>query len=112
MKTVRMHIEENDPALQQTGRIDPARVAATTDEEIAEQQAADEAEAMQDAARYVCRVRQRLGLSQIEFAEHIDVSVQTIRDWEQGNNCPTGAAKTLLKVLDKVPEIALPVLHE
>jgi putative transcriptional regulator len=32
-------------------------------------------------------------------------------DWEQGKRCPTGAAKSLLTVLDKAPEAALAALH-
>jgi len=38
-------------------------------------------------------------------------SLDTIRNWEQGKRCPTGAAKALLKVLDKTPEAALAALH-
>ena len=57
------------------------------------------------------RVRRRLGFSQAEFALRIDVSLDTIRNWEQGKRCPTGAAKSLLKVLDKAPEAALAALH-
>ena len=57
------------------------------------------------------RVRRRLGFSQAEFALRIDVSPDTIRNWEQGKRCPTGAAKSLLKVLDKAPEAALAALH-
>jgi len=69
--------------------------------------AEDEAQAMQDAAKYARRVRRRLGLSQAEFSKCIDVSIDTIRNWEQGKRSPTGAAKALLKVLDKAPEAAL-----
>jgi putative transcriptional regulator len=65
---------------------------------------------MQDAARFARRVRRRLGLSQAEFSRRIDVPIDTIRDWEQGKRCPTGAAKALLKVLDKAPESALAAL--
>ena len=50
-------------------------------------------------------------LSKAEFATRIDVSLETIRNWEQGKRCPTGAAKALLKVLDKAPEAALSALH-
>lgn len=32
------------------------------------------------------------------------------RNWEQGKRSPTGAAKALLKVLDKAPEAALAAL--
>lgn len=110
MKTVRVIIDPAVPASLAIGRIDTARVDATTEEEIATQQAADEAEAMQDAAKFARRVRKRLGLSQAEFSQRIDVPLDTIRNWEQGKRCPTGAAKALLKVLDKAPEAALAAL--
>lgn len=67
-------------------------------------------EALQDAARFTRRVRKRLGLTQLEFSERIDVSLDTIRNWEQGKRRPAGAAKALLKVLDKAPETALRIL--
>lgn len=92
MKTVRVTIDPAVPASLAKGRIDPARVAATTETDIAFQQAADKAEAMQDAARFARRVRKRLGLSQAEFSECINVSLETIRNWEQGKRSPTGAA--------------------
>jgi putative transcriptional regulator len=110
MKTVRVKIDPKAPATMAIGRIDAVRVDATSEEEIAAQQAADEAEAMQDAARFARRVRRRLGLSQADFSRRIEVSIDTIRNWEQGKRSPTGAAKALLKVLDKAPEAALAAL--
>ena len=80
---------------------------ATAEEAIAAQIASDEAQAMQDAAKFARRVRKRLGLSQLEFSTRIDVSLETIRNWEQGKRSPTGAAKALLRILDKAPEAAL-----
>ncbi len=111
MKTVRVKIDPASPESLATGRIDAARVDATTEADLARQAASDEADAMQDAARFARRVRKRLGLSQAEFSERIDVPVETIRNWEQGKRSPTGAAKALLKVLDKAPEAALAALH-
>ena len=111
MKTVRMTINPGDPASLVAGRIDAAHVEATTEEDIAAHQAADEAGAVQDAAKFARRVRKRLGLSQLEFSRRIEVSLETIRNWEQGKRCPTGAAKALLKVLDRAPEAALAALH-
>ena len=110
MKTVRVKIDPAVPVSLAVGRIDPARVDATTEEDIAAHQAVDEAKAMQDTAKFARRVRKRLGLSQTEFSQRIDVSLETIRNWEQGKRCPTGAAKALLKVLDKAPEAALAAL--
>lgn len=108
MKTVRMTIDPAHPA--GVGRIDPARVDATTEADIAGQIADDETEALLDAAKFARRVRKRLGLSQSEFSQRIDVSLDTIRNWEQGKRSPTGAAKALLKILDKAPEAALAAL--
>lgn len=56
-------------------------------------------------------MRQRLGLSQAEFAQRIDVSLETIRNWEQGKRSPTGAAKALLRLLDNAPQLALRALR-
>lgn len=111
MKTVRMKIELNNPNANSVGRIDSERVDATTEVVITQHQAEDDANAMLDAAKFARRVRRRLGFSQVEFAERIDVSLDTIRNWEQGKRSPTGAAKALLKVLDKAPEAALAALH-
>jgi len=105
-----MTIDPAVPATLLMGRIDPARVDATNEKAITAQQAADEYEAMQDAAKFARRVRKRLGLSQRAFSERIDVPIETIRNWEQGKRSPTGAAKALLKVLDRSPEVALAAL--
>jgi len=110
MKTVRMKIDIQQPA-KGVGRIDARRVDATTEADIAKHKEADDSAAMLDAAKFARRVRRRLGFSQTEFAERIDVSLDTIRNWEQGKRSPTGAAKALLKVLDKAPEAALAALH-
>lgn len=111
MKTISVTIDPDRPESMAKGRIDADRVDTTTERDLALQQAADDAEAMLEAAKFACRVRRRLGLSQSEFAQRIGVSVETIRNWEQGKRCPTGAAKALLKVLDKAPEAALAALH-
>lgn len=99
------------PASLAQGRIDSARVDATSERDIASHQAADEAEARRDAGKFARRVRKRPGLSQAEFAERIQVSRETIRNWEQGKRSPTGAARALLQVLDKAPEAALAALN-
>jgi len=106
-----MTIDVRSPKAKPVGRIDARRVDATTQAEIARHKSADDADAMLDAAKFARRVRRRLGFSQAEFAQRIDVSLDTIRNWEQGKRCPTGAAKALLKVLDKAPEAALAALH-
>ncbi|MGB6067320.1 MAG: helix-turn-helix domain-containing protein [Desulfomonilaceae bacterium] len=110
MKTQRIKIDPTARTGIPSGRVDKHRLDETTEEDIALQQKADDAESMQDAARFARRVRKRLGLTQSEFSRRIDVPLNTIRNWEQGKRCPTGAAKALLKVLDKAPEVALSAL--
>jgi len=48
--------------------------------------------------------RNKLGLSQSEFALLLGVSLRTLQDWEQGRRVPSGAARTLLKVAIQHPE--------
>ncbi|MFZ5865567.1 MAG: helix-turn-helix domain-containing protein [Thermodesulfobacteriota bacterium] len=110
MKMRRVKVDPTDPAGFPKGRVDRRRLDATTEQEIARQQRADDAESMADAARFAWRVRKRLGLTQLEFSRRINVPLDTIRNWEQGKRSPTGAAKALLKVLDKAPEVALAAL--
>jgi putative transcriptional regulator len=110
MKTVRIKVDLQNSASLPKGRVDYKKLDQTSEEDLATQQDVDVAEAMQDAARFARRVRLRLGLTQEEFSRRIEVSIETIRNWEQGKRCPTGAAKALLKVLDKAPESALSAL--
>ena len=44
-------------------------------------------------------------LTQVEFARLLDVSVDAIRDWEQGRRSPRGAARTLLRVALQQPKV-------
>ncbi len=55
----------------------------------------------------VARIRERTGLSQADFAAALGVSKRTIEQWEQGRRQPSGAAKTLLKIVDRHPEVLL-----
>jgi putative transcriptional regulator len=45
------------------------------------------------------------GLSQAEFAKLLGLSKRTLQEWEQGRKQPTGAAKSLLKIALKHPNI-------
>ena len=57
----------------------------------------------------VSSVREKVGLSQARFAELLGISVRTLQDWEQGRRCPSGAARTLLAIVDKNPTVLLEV---
>jgi putative transcriptional regulator len=58
------------------------------------------------------RARKKLGLSQDEFAEAFGVSASTLRKWEQGQRAPTGAAKTLLKIVEREPRAVIRALSQ
>ena len=49
-------------------------------------------------------VRVKLGLSQSSFASIFQVSVGTVRNWEQGRRRPEGPARALLRVIEREPE--------
>ncbi|MBI4384834.1 MAG: helix-turn-helix domain-containing protein [Nitrospinae bacterium] len=49
-------------------------------------------------------IREKLGVSQAEFAELIGVSKRTLQEWEQGRCKPTGAALKLLMIARRHPE--------
>jgi putative transcriptional regulator len=52
---------------------------------------------------HVAAVRLKAGLTQAEFARVLGASLGTVRKWETGERSPSGAAVTLLKVLDADP---------
>jgi putative transcriptional regulator len=49
--------------------------------------------------------RQSVNLTQKEFAQLLDVSVDSVQDWEQGRHTPRGAARTLLRVARRHPRV-------
>ena len=93
-------------------RVDYAKIDATTEEDIARHIAEDEAEARADAAAHIRDLRARTGLSQPAFAERLNVSVETLRNWEQGKRHPQGPARALLRIIDKAPETAMAALAD
>ena len=58
----------------------------------------------------VPELRQRQGLTQEQFSDRYRIPLGTLRDWEQRRREPDGTAKTLLRIIDRHPEIVLAVL--
>ncbi len=51
------------------------------------------------------KIRKKTHLSQTVFAELLNVSPSSVRQWEQGKRVPTGATKVLLELLDQSPHL-------
>jgi putative transcriptional regulator len=52
----------------------------------------------------VCALRQKLKLTQEEFAARFHLPLGTVRDWEQGAHRPDKAAQVLLTVIANDPD--------
>ncbi len=59
----------------------------------------------------VAKIRKKTKLTQKEFSESFSIPLSTLRQWEQGQRVPRGAAQALLKIIDKNPDAALAALH-
>lgn len=55
-------------------------------------------------------VRKRLRMSQTAFAQVFGVSVRTVQEWEQHRRKPAGAARVLLQVIDREPDVVRRVI--
>ena len=95
------------------GEITPARVWEVTrgkDGKIQRRQLDPEQYRRQQKAEWentVAATRSKLRLSQNKFAELLGISVKTLHNWEQGRRKPTGAARVLLRVASRHPQIVL-----
>ncbi len=56
------------------------------------------------------RLRQRLKLSQDDFARRYGIPVGTLRDWEQARRAPDACGRAYLAVIARAPEIVPEVL--
>ena len=50
-------------------------------------------------------LRKKMNVSQSVFAEILNVSPSSIRQWEQGKRTPSGSTKVLLELLEKSPHL-------
>jgi len=52
-------------------------------------------------------IRAKLSLTQEKFATLMNISVHTLRNWEQGRRHPEGPARVLLNVVNNHPEVLM-----
>jgi len=60
----------------------------------------------------IAEARTRSGLSQQRFAELLGVSQRTVQEWEQGRRQPSGAARSLLAIAARRPDVLREVFAE
>jgi putative transcriptional regulator len=56
-------------------------------------------------------IRERLRMTQMEFAREFQISVGTLRDWEQGLHLPDSAGTAYLRVIEQDPGAVMQALH-
>ena len=99
---------------QNPGRLDRAKLDATTEEDIRRHMIEDgedpDAEVREEDIISPAAVRKRLGLSQAQFARLLNVPLGTLRNWEQHRTRMEPAAVSLMIVLAREPEAALRAL--
>lgn len=100
MKKTDKELEERD-AQRDIG----AELLESVREMMTDNRAREHSVEMTDAAT----AREKVGLSQAEFAALPGVSKRTLQDWEQGRREPSGAAKSLIEVAMKRPDVLVEV---
>jgi putative transcriptional regulator len=106
-----------DPPLKTS--TDWARVAAMTEEEVHAAALSDpDAQPLPRDMRGFTRIpnvkklREKLSLTQEEFAKTYRIPVGTLRDWEQRRKFPDAPARAFLLVIEKNPEGVAALLNE
>jgi putative transcriptional regulator len=60
----------------------------------------------------VKEIRQKVGMTQPQFAAAFGIGLGTLRHWERGDRAPKGAALVLLNLLSKEPNTVIEILNQ
>jgi putative transcriptional regulator len=102
------------------GKTDWARLDALTDEDVtraarsdldAQPLTAEQLSKMRRVPR-VKALRQRLDMTQAQFAAAFHLPITTLRDWEQHRSTPDAPARALLLAIERDPEMMRRLLAE
>ncbi|MBI1851315.1 MAG: helix-turn-helix domain-containing protein [Planctomycetes bacterium] len=101
----------SDPKKPKRGRTDWKRVDALSNEQITAAARNDRDAKPLSKAKLasmkrlpdVKAIRLKLSMTQEQFAIAFHLSIATVRDWEQGRFQPDRAARTLLKLIETIP---------
>jgi putative transcriptional regulator len=96
-----------------------ARMDAMTEEEIEANalsdpdnpRSTDEELARGLFGRRVRQLREKVGLSQKQFAERFDINLRRLQDWEQGRFEPDSVALAYLRVIEQAPDMVRRILE-
>jgi putative transcriptional regulator len=113
------HVERTSRQIRERrGRVDAKKLASLTEDDIGRFARQDDSDTSDlGEPRYVLprtdvrALRQRLGLSQAEFARRYLLSVRTIQQWEQEQREPSEAARVLLFAIARDPRVVARVLQ-
>ncbi len=116
--TMRVTVKPGDPLPR--GKTDWARFDAMTDREaLAAARSDPDARPLTREQlakmRRVSRVkvlRQRLGMTQVDFAQAFHLPLTTLRDWEQRRSIPDAPARALLLAIERDPAVMRRLLAE
>ena len=120
MKTGIMRVTMKPGSALPQGATDWARLDAMTDEEVVAAALSDpDAQPLTpeqlSGMRRVSGVkvlRQRLGMTQVQFAAAFHLPITTLRDWEQRRSTPDAPARALLLAIERDPEVMRRLLAE
>ena len=105
MAIVRKSLSE---ILAEPPRVDHAKIAATTEDDIRRHQIEDgedpDAPLGDFQENFVGQARYKLGVTLDELADITQIPVASLRDWEELRSAPDPAAKSLLKIIWLRPE--------
>jgi putative transcriptional regulator len=62
-------------------------------------------------ARRVRLTREKLGLSQKDFAARFDINLRRLQDWEQGRVKPDSAILAYITVIEREPGVVMRILE-
>jgi len=97
-------------------KVDRAKLEATGEEDIARHMREDGEDPSAAQGTFVeelppARVREQLGMTQVQFAHTLRIPVATLRNWEQGRVRIDPAARALFRILSRDPKHALKALE-
>ena len=97
-------------------KVDRAKVEATTENDIVRHMREDGENSDASPGVFIedlppARIRERMGMTQVEFANILNIPVATLRNWEQGRVRIDPAARALFRILSRDPKHALKALE-